>query len=410
MASKNGLLATGRTPRHYMKHPKDAFMHGFYQIKKTEHLNHKKYNRYHYFLPTIISEPQKLLRDYYGELDQEQNFIPEPSRRRPHPALFFETAIQCLNKIRTRLDVGDGLIAGSQILCPIPWAIFGTNRGNRTTFNEFKSFESIFQKYDLMMRPVKGHGYNVTSVLRPFESDESNDALLKISHAIDASPNYVLGCAIMLLYDLVHNCGPDCQDFPEVYSNDKRIVAINPEVEQSWINARSKVIKVSKIDFGPFLGKSSKYDAILPQKLFDFRGPLKQREQTETKFDTDVYCHVELIDVPKSIMVNVNMLEYGEKVELHEEIKKEVKKKLKKKDVNSRSSTTCEENHSSQENSSETNKTVASLYSDIIRKSAATLDSPKSRSFKHSSYKQLPLPHVPFKGHLHHSDPLACIY
>ena len=336
-----------RTARHYMKHPKDAFMHGFFTFKKIKSIGNVAYKQHHYFLPSVISPSQKAIKEYFLALDHEYKEVPSNYRYRQNPVEFYETAIQCLDRIRRFMDLDGTLVAGSQLLSPIAWAVFGVNKANRLARHTFTTFTDIFNKYDPLMRPVEGSGYNVASVMRPKSTDEDNDTLTKISEIVNLSPNYVLGCAIMLLYDLICNSGPDCEDFPEICKNDKRSIPfIN--TEDAWINVRAKTMPVNPIDFGPFIGKSSKHSSIIQQKYFDFRGGLNFKHKTNTslpvvkKEDYNDYYEVEFIDVHKPMPEEADVLNLGEKFEFHYELEKNLKKKKDK----TRSKVQCVEKES----------------------------------------------------------------
>ena len=105
---------------------------------------------------------------------------------------------------------------------------------------------------------------------------------------------------------------------------------------------------VNPIDFGPFIGKSSKHSSIIQQKYFDFRGGLNFKHKTNTslpvvkKEDYNDYYEVEFIDVHKPMPEEADVLNLGEKFEFHYELEKNLKKKKDK----TRSKVQCVEKES----------------------------------------------------------------
>lgn len=208
-------LSAPKTERQYYGNPRLAFQDGFYVQKNQKRIADTFYYKYHYFLPNAVMPAIKFLKTYFEKLDK-----PLPDyvyRRRTSSMEYAETAVNVLTEIYNRISVCHTILAGSEQLSALPWAVFGKNC--RLTKHNFATINSIFKHYDQF---ICSKGYNIATVLYRKDRLCSSKKLKVLSERYDKSPNYVLAVAILLLYDLVHNCGPDANEFMMLFNNDKR--------------------------------------------------------------------------------------------------------------------------------------------------------------------------------------------
>jgi len=235
----------------YYKQPALAFRTGYVaRIGKRRH-GHAYYWRYHFFLPRTTAPVLRLLKRYFYHLDTEQKIPPE-HRRRQTKWECFETAIDVLHEVRKASMGGISstpLQMGSDYLCPLPWAVIGYKaREARSSQHYFTSVTDVFERYDSLMW---AGGYNTVAVDRPLGHEKGIDKLRVLLNTYQQTANYVLATALFLLHDLVLNGGPDCSDFIQAFSNDRR-GAID---EDAWTIARQAVIGCERKNIDVFTGQ-----------------------------------------------------------------------------------------------------------------------------------------------------------
>lgn len=237
-----------RTPEYYENHVAAAFRDGFYQRLKVKRHMTTKYDRYHYYLPAKLSPVIRFLKRYFATLDAEYGGLDEEHRYRQTPFEFSETAIRLLDKVRMRISVNQPIYVGTSYFGPpISWGLFGNNVEGRSARKQFLSLKEVLDYYS---GRIQGRGFNAIKIDRPHKMAQIDDKLLMLSQRHDRSANLMLACGLCLLYDLIIHCGPDCDEFHEVFTNDRRLTN---KPQDAWVIARQSVISPGCVDLGEIL-------------------------------------------------------------------------------------------------------------------------------------------------------------
>jgi hypothetical protein len=229
---RNNLL------EYYQKHTQAAFAQGFTEKLYNEVVGSEVYEVHKFYLPTKIGKRVKFLRRYFEFLDNE---VPKGhQKRRQSPCEFAETAMFALTRIKMLTEKGYTIIAGSQHVSPIPWAIFGPPNQRPARFY-YKNIDDLAGQYHNYMHgkmfPIELHfrvGSGLASKLAARHAD--------VEYL--SSPNYWMALGICVLFDIIHNCGPDCHEFYELFTNDYKD---NPQTIdfKQWQRARCKILGIA---------------------------------------------------------------------------------------------------------------------------------------------------------------------
>lgn len=201
---------------YYQSRPKQAFMDGFVGDTSFEAINETVYRGLKFYIPTNSRKRVKFLKKYFAFVDAEPQ-DPE-MRRRLNYCEFAETAVTILQRIDSFLTRNHIFVAGSAKVCQIPWAIFGkTEKG--WSQNKFECMVDISRFYSNFLHgkcyPLQLHFKNIPNGLFKL-ADRFNKFPLN-------NPNFWMGVALNLMYDLIHNCAPDCPEVFELFTNDYRL-------------------------------------------------------------------------------------------------------------------------------------------------------------------------------------------
>jgi len=290
--------------------PKEAFFSGRYYRTKIKRHRKKKYDQYHYYLPVNIAPMLQFFKRYFYELDQFYDDLPPKKRYRQSEFEFPEMAIDALHLIRARIAINEPMITGSPMLSPVAWAVFGPNYDECWGREHFVNMQDVLRHYKSF---IPARGFNPVNIARPLKTRPELDRLVVFAELFNESVNVILTCGLYLLFDLIRYCGPDCNEFHFLFSNNmnRRQISDIP----TWYQARSRVIPDDKPDFGDLWLKEQRHNHSirLSQRTKYFHYPAR---------DWPGYCDVEITDAP----AHVDLIE-GEKVELFGEPKEKKKNK-----------------------------------------------------------------------------------
>ena len=296
-----------RKLEYYDKHPRLAFVESFSQKVRVKRHRSMKYDRYHYYLPSNLSPVLQFLKKYFRLLDDEFANVEQKDRYRHSEFEYPDLAIEMMILVRSKITKGVPIVAGSQAISPVPWAVFGPNVDNRLCRCHFKTLQDVFVHYGDY---ISHRGFNVVNVARPHNLNPELDKWIVLADLYNHSINFVLACALLMLFDLVRYCGPDCYPFHPVFSNDKRRrldIDLLP-----WDRARRAVVPFDKPDFGELWLKQYGNHSITSVRP---HGPYKHcvAGYGKSYFDVEI----------KEVVVKSHAdLADGEKVELFETAKK----------------------------------------------------------------------------------------
>jgi len=204
----------------YRKCPEKAFLEGYVSSYGWKRIEDTHYLKYHYYMPARMSSVVRHLQKYFESIRRttlEADPVQRPSTQiRRSKWDFADTAIKTFMQIRRRIRRNDPIIAGSQEISPCPWAIFGKLTDERLAKHVFEDMESILSYYT---RFLLSKGFNTVKVYHSSKRDAGRIRI--ISKTFSESTNVVLAVALLLLYDIIRNCGPDSCEFLDLWTNEK---------------------------------------------------------------------------------------------------------------------------------------------------------------------------------------------
>jgi hypothetical protein len=197
----------------------------------TTLIRNEIYEVHRYWMPHNAGSRLKFLRKFFKLLDKD--YIPHNHKRRKDSSEFADAALIILARLDQLFDLNVPFVAGSAYLSPEPWAMFG--KGETDAHFHFKDMESIFDYY----KPAIVRGDNGPE---QFHMRLAKNLPTELSDKHRYTPNLVVAVAIYLLYDILINCGPDCTEFADLFSNDRRISNVDLN---EWSTLRCKLLGVN---------------------------------------------------------------------------------------------------------------------------------------------------------------------
>jgi hypothetical protein len=223
--------------QYYQKNSREAFYSGFTCKLHYEVIDSEVYEVHKYYFPRDASNRIRWVRKYFQKLDSKD--IPLMYKRRKSWVEYAELALLILNRIHNLTSRNCVIFAGSKCVSPIAWAIFGPSGGMaQMQFAGIVDIANYYKKQYLdseQCYPVDIHfkkGSNwAPKIASSFERIPLN------------SPNFWMTVALLLTYDLIHNCGPDCHEFFELFTNDYRVGSDDFNLEE-WEELRCQILGV----------------------------------------------------------------------------------------------------------------------------------------------------------------------
>lgn len=286
----------------YRKRPKLAFQESYYKRGRIKRHYHQRYARYYYALPAICSSAVCFLKQYFKKLDSYYN-LPHERRIRQTEYDYADFSVIALHHILCRIEARNPILVGSMRVSPCPWAVFGPSIGvtNKLIRNRFPSMADIFQHYN---EYIWNNGFNVMAIDRPIEFKSKIDPIEILSEKYCKSSNFILAVSILLLCDLVKNCGPDSEEFRPLFTNDKK--EENPNIE-IW---KSVIDELSDLDFDKERAKCLKNRSNNINLLGLF-----SRSGKKYVYSSDPYFDVEIRDV--TVSSHFNLIQNEKKVDFY---------------------------------------------------------------------------------------------
>lgn len=190
--------------------PAKGWFDGIYAKTHYEVVGPEVYEVWRCYLPKILKKKIKEVRTWLRRIDDDD--IPLEYRRRRTNQEYAELALSVLARLDTMQSAGQSYMLGSQYVCPVAWASIGPPNG--LAKNCFVSMNCIREHYD---RYLNGEYYAQDIYLL-----QTGSVPTKIGKKYEMTANLVIALAILLLTDIIMNCGPDCVAVFDVYSNDYR--------------------------------------------------------------------------------------------------------------------------------------------------------------------------------------------
>lgn len=222
---------------HYRHNPEEAWKDGFTSKICSEWIDAEVYDIYQYYMPCKAAKKIRFVKQYFQKLTKQETLW--KYRRRNCWQEFAETAIMILARIDVLIRKDSGIIAGSKMVnAAIPWATFGNYRNSEIfAQNSFENIPEIFKHYNIYL---KGACYPVTFHFRNMENLPQ-----RLGQKFKKTPNFIMAAAIVLLADIIQECGPDCHEFFELYTNDTRESPANIDLDD-WFDSRCNMLGVVK--------------------------------------------------------------------------------------------------------------------------------------------------------------------
>ena len=198
---------------YYQSRPKEAFLDCFVGDTSFEKINDEVYRGVKFYIPINTRKKVRFLKKYFAYIDEGGG----EWKRRKNWVEFGETAVTILQRIDSFFMTKHIFVAGSPLVCQIPWAIFG----NSSRWCQHK-FEKLCDISEFYRNFLHGKCYPLQ-----LHFNRHPTFLFKLSERFSKfplnNPNFWMGVALNLVYDLIHNCAPDCNEVFELFTNDYRV-------------------------------------------------------------------------------------------------------------------------------------------------------------------------------------------
>lgn len=191
------------------------------------------YNIHKYFVPIAVVNRIKFLRKYFKIMDRDDT--PYRHKKRKNYVEFLETALMILARVDTFISKKIPVVAGSGDLSPLPWATFGFIHADVHPQFEFDTFGSITKHYNYLIHE------NSPFVSKLFAHRREPFLARNMADMYNCSSHMIVSLAICLLYDILIHCGPDCEEFYDLFTNDNRIRPSEIQIPE-WEKIRCKVM------------------------------------------------------------------------------------------------------------------------------------------------------------------------
>lgn len=191
----------------------------------------EKYEIHRFWVPRSLDKKIKWLRKYFRVMDRDS--IPRQFKRRKDSSEFCETAIMILGRLDQLFDIDVPIVAGSAYLGKQPWAIFGDAPQHEAKIT-FRDFEDIMHHYHnaIVTGPADAEYFHFR--VAPALVEKLSDKHRQTSH-------FLVSVGLCLLYDILTNCGPDCAELYDLFTNDLRVGPDSVNLEE-WQDLRCKVM------------------------------------------------------------------------------------------------------------------------------------------------------------------------
>lgn len=195
-----------KSPAYYRDNPGNAWYDGFTNYLCQEIIGPEVYQVHEVYLPKSLKPTIKKLKKHFSKF--HNNGIPYDFRRRKTPCEFVEFALNLLKK----LDISrKGVALGSSFISPVPWATFGSKE--MFARNQFDDIGDLAEHY-------KGYFRGGHYALEVHLSNINIAKSLGKKHNMTA--NLIIAIALLILTDILINCGPDCIEIFDAFTNDYR--------------------------------------------------------------------------------------------------------------------------------------------------------------------------------------------
>lgn len=278
---------------YYQKNAKEAFERGFTTKLHYEHIEGtgEIYEVYKYYVPVIIAKKIKWLKWYFENLIEDGT--PLEYRKHKHWIEYAETSMLMLSRIFHCITKDQTILAGSQCVSPVAWAIFG--RSQRIARHRFQNMLDFQKHYH---NQLHGICYPVEIHFR-IGSEWAKKIASKFQRQPYYSANYWMAISILLTYDIIHNCGPDgAAEFFELFNNDYRIDQRNYNL-QFWERERHELLGVpAKYEIPSLYGERRKNRVEIVEDI----KPIRVKTQIELIFEGNTLLSNEVTHPTKIIV------------------------------------------------------------------------------------------------------------
>lgn len=200
-------------------------------IRMYEHwIDGEPYEIHRYSISFSIDVEFQVVKKFFQVMDREP--IPLKYKRRKQPTEYGDAAMIILSRLDQLARIGAPIEIGSRYLSPSPWAVFGTESDSlaKQSFTDFSDVvDHYYKKITCGSTRSEFFHFRIAPNL-PF-------VLADMYHK---TPPLVVNVAICLLADIIANCGPDCVELYDLYTNDLRDTPGTVKIDR-WEAIRCKV-------------------------------------------------------------------------------------------------------------------------------------------------------------------------
>jgi hypothetical protein len=224
------MQAQSQLLEHYRLNPNKAWRDGYTTRLYSHWIDADIYDVYQYYMPCHAAKRIRFVKEYFQKIIEPST--PWQFKRRKCWQEFVETSVAILARTDNLMRRNITIIAGSESVNPsIPWALFGECSEIFARFT-FKKISDILDHYETYLSgncyPVEFHFKNMAHLPEKL-----------------GNPNQVVAAALVLVYDIIQECGPDCNEFFDLFTNDFRKNPSNIDMDD-WFNLRCKILGIEK--------------------------------------------------------------------------------------------------------------------------------------------------------------------
>lgn len=235
---------TTKNASFYLSNPYFAFLDGYSNFLGTTEIEKNTFLNYRYFFPVDVLIEYYTINTYFDILISEYaKKIPSKCMRRTNFFGTVDLALGILQRLEMLLSFGNEIMIGSKYLSPVAWAYIGA--GSSQTYSN-KKFESIWDIISNYFEPFISPLTDISPLVVYHKKDGLNflyslsSPNVKFSHL---SISIIISSAILFLSDLLKNCGPDVEEFFDLFTNDLTVSSDMVDID-IWLKVREKAFSL----------------------------------------------------------------------------------------------------------------------------------------------------------------------
>jgi len=230
-----------KPPFYYIAHPHEAFLQGFNAYLGNGNDSNVAFQAFTYFLPMDTIRLVPRINDYFHALIAGRDIHHERMRRKS----FLESvdaAIGALHRTDYMNSTGSTIVIGSKHIKPVTWAVIGRDTPSCKMYRfQFYNIYALIDHYTKKYEEPC-HCGPVCLYHQP-KGREAIEQIIRNSpdRKKVLSQNIVVAAAIHFLADLLEHCGPDVDEYFDLFTNDLTCGPDSVDLDL-WLKCRERAL------------------------------------------------------------------------------------------------------------------------------------------------------------------------